>query len=106
MTPRSKWLAVPLTAVIAASLAGCGGGNSGSDVLQAARDRCTLRVALTGANPPWSLVDEKNQTVGYDVDVANEIAERGRAAARARGHRRSLCSASSSRCGGPPLRCG
>lgn len=35
-----------------------------------------IRVANTQANPPYSFVDESNEVVGYDVDVANAIAER------------------------------
>lgn len=35
-----------------------------------------IRVANTQANPPYSFVDEANEIVGYDVDVANAIAER------------------------------
>lgn len=45
-------------------------------VLAQARARGVLRVANTQANPPWNFLDEKNQVVGYDVDVANEIAKR------------------------------
>ncbi len=35
-----------------------------------------IRVANTQANPPFSFLDESNTVVGYDVDVANEIARR------------------------------
>lgn len=46
------------------------------DVLATARSKGVLRVANTQANPPYSLVDKANQVVGFDVDVANEIARR------------------------------
>lgn len=45
-------------------------------VLQAARAVGTLRVANSQANPPYSFVDPSNAVVGFDVDVANEIARR------------------------------
>ncbi|HET8998827.1 MAG TPA: transporter substrate-binding domain-containing protein [bacterium] len=35
-----------------------------------------LRVANTQASPPWSLLDERNQPAGYDIDVALDLARR------------------------------
>ncbi|WP_353189749.1 transporter substrate-binding domain-containing protein [Pandoraea pnomenusa] len=35
-----------------------------------------LRVANTQSSPPWSLLDEKNQPAGYDVEIAKEVARR------------------------------
>jgi polar amino acid transport system substrate-binding protein len=35
-----------------------------------------LSVALTGAFPPFSFVDETNKVVGFDVDIGSEIARR------------------------------
>jgi L-cystine transport system substrate-binding protein len=69
--------------------AGCGSGTPAGldnlpaagqsrdgDVLATARSKGVLRVANTQANPPYSLVDKSTQVVGFDVDVANEIAKR------------------------------
>lgn len=36
----------------------------------------TIRVANTQTNPPFSFVDESNNVVGFDVDVAEELAQR------------------------------
>ncbi len=35
-----------------------------------------LSVALSGAFPPFSFVDENNKVVGFDVDIGSEIARR------------------------------
>jgi cystine transport system substrate-binding protein len=35
-----------------------------------------IRVANTLASPPWSLLDDKNQPSGYDVEMAKEVAKR------------------------------
>ncbi len=69
--------------------AGCGNGTPAGvdnlpaagharegDVLTAVRSKGVLRVANTQANPPYSMVDKSNHVVGFDVDVANEVAKR------------------------------
>jgi len=75
--------------VIALLAAGCGSGEPADvddlatdgatregDVLEQIRADGVLRVANTQANPPYSFVDESNNVVGFDVDVAEEIASR------------------------------
>lgn len=63
-------------------LAACSGGGAEADpggdasTLDTLRESGTLRVANTQVNPPFSFVDENNEVVGYDVDVAEELAER------------------------------
>lgn len=47
-----------------------------SGLLAELRENGTLRVGLTLASPPWSLLDENNDPTGYDVDVARELAKR------------------------------
>ncbi|WP_245237020.1 transporter substrate-binding domain-containing protein [Streptomyces iakyrus] len=54
---------------------GCSAAASDS-TLDNARSKGTLRVALTQANPPWNFLDGDNEPVGYDVDVARELAKR------------------------------
>lgn len=46
------------------------------DILATARATGVIRVANTLASPPWSLLDEKNQPSGYDVEIAKEVARR------------------------------
>ncbi|WP_241290303.1 ABC transporter substrate-binding protein [Burkholderia stabilis] len=47
-----------------------------TDLLAAARANGALRVANTQSSPPWSLLDDRNQPAGYDVEVAREVAKR------------------------------
>lgn len=46
------------------------------DLLARVKAVGVLRVANTQASPPWSMIDENKQLVGFDVDVANELAKR------------------------------
>lgn len=46
------------------------------DLLAKARASGVIRVANTQSSAPWSLLDDKNQPAGYDVDVAIELAKR------------------------------
>ncbi len=59
----------------AVTATGCSAAASDS-TLDNARSKGTLRVALTQANPPWNFLDGDNEPVGYDVDVARELAKR------------------------------
>ncbi|MET3480408.1 transporter substrate-binding domain-containing protein [Variovorax atrisoli] len=47
-----------------------------ADLLAKARASGVIRVANTQASPPWSMLDDKNQPAGYDVEVAKEVAKR------------------------------
>lgn len=47
-----------------------------ADDLERVRDRGVLRVALSGVYPPFSMTNDQNQVVGFDVDIAKEIANR------------------------------
>jgi cystine transport system substrate-binding protein len=47
-----------------------------ADLLAQAKANGTLRVANTQSSPPWSMLDENNKPVGYDVAIAQEVGER------------------------------
>ncbi|MEV8636762.1 transporter substrate-binding domain-containing protein [Streptosporangium sp. NPDC051023] len=51
-------------------------GAEGEDVLKRVRAAGVLRVALTQANPPWNFLDGAGNPLGYDVDVARDVARR------------------------------
>lgn len=91
MTRRHQLLrrTAALAAGIALLAAGCGSGEPAGvddlatdgatregDVLEQIRADGVLRVSNTQANPPYSFVDDSNNVVGFDVDVAEEIATR------------------------------
>lgn len=47
-----------------------------ADLLAQARANATLRVANTQSSPPWSMLDEHDNPVGYDVAIAKEVGKR------------------------------
>src|SRR5262245_41349659 len=50
--------------------------SASSGVLDQVKARGTLRVANPQTSPPYSLRDEKNELVGFDVDFAQELIKR------------------------------
>ncbi|MBQ9565011.1 MAG: transporter substrate-binding domain-containing protein [Synergistaceae bacterium] len=66
---------------IACTLALCGAlafapAVSAADQLEEIRERGTLVVAMEGTWAPWTYHDEADKLVGYDVEVAEKIAEK------------------------------
>jgi len=59
-------LGVVLIAMTVA-LTGCGKGGTKSDV---------LRVGLDNVTPPMEFTDDKGETIGFDIDLANAIGEK------------------------------
>ncbi|SDG22701.1 ABC transporter substrate-binding protein [Paraburkholderia phenazinium] len=47
-----------------------------ADLLAQAKANGTLRVANTQSSPPWSMLDDSNNPVGYDVAIAKEVGKR------------------------------
>jgi polar amino acid transport system substrate-binding protein len=80
--PVRRLLALAL-ALIAASLVSCaslggsdheGSGSAGSSVLSAVVDRGTLRVGMSGDQPPFNVVSKNGELIGLEVDLANALA--------------------------------
>lgn len=46
------------------------------DLLTTVKQRGTLKIALEGTYPPFNYRDDKGQLVGFDVDIARELARR------------------------------
>lgn len=47
-----------------------------ADDLEAVKKNGELSIALSGAYPPFSLINDKNEVVGFDVSIGSEIARR------------------------------
>jgi polar amino acid transport system substrate-binding protein len=58
------------------ALAGCASGGGGDDLLSDIEERGVVRVSTDPNYEPQSFLDENGEFVGFDVDVAREIAER------------------------------
>ncbi len=67
--------------LLTASLAGCGqekpqATDMGNDLLSAIQAKGEIVVAMEGTWAPWTYHNESGELVGYDVEVANAIAEK------------------------------
>ncbi|MBP1313431.1 MULTISPECIES: transporter substrate-binding domain-containing protein [Herbaspirillum] len=65
-----------LAALLGSAAAAVTAQNIQADILASARASGVIRIANTQSSPPWSLIDDKLQPAGYDVEVAKEVARR------------------------------
>lgn len=80
---KSKILAALLTAamlITTLGVTGCGndtaGNSGGKDLLEQIQERGKIIVATEGTWAPWTYHDENDDLVGFDVEVAQAIAEK------------------------------
>ena len=72
-----KSMLVIVTVLSLLAAAGCGSGNgNGKDALQRIKEAGKIRVAQEGTWAPWTYHDAEDKLVGYDADVAREIAKK------------------------------
>ncbi len=70
-------LAIMVAALAVLTAAGCQGkNNEEKDALQRIKDAGKVRIAQEGTWAPWTYHDESDKLVGYDADVAREIAKK------------------------------
>lgn len=85
MKKRNKIISVLLVSIMMFSLTACGasgssnsessGSTSGSSRLYEIMDRGTLNVGIIANCVPYSSTNESGEYIGYEVDMAKEIAE-------------------------------
>lgn len=75
MLDRRSLLSVALAAGTFAA-AGLGVAPASADELAEIKDRGVIRIAMSGAYPPFNFVNEQNEVVGFDPAIGREIAER------------------------------
>ena len=51
-------------------------GLSAADELASIKDKGTIRIAMSGAYPPFNFVNDQNEVVGFDPAIGTEIAKR------------------------------
>lgn len=65
-----------LGCVAVAMLAMGAASPASADELEGIRERGVLRIAMSGAYPPFNFVNEQNEVVGFDPAIGTEIARR------------------------------
>ena len=71
-----KFLSVSLLLVALVLLTAACGGSSADDLLGDIEERGTIRVSTDANYAPQSYLDANGDFIGFDIDVATEIAER------------------------------
>jgi cystine transport system substrate-binding protein len=72
-----KWIKLLTIGVLGAILlSGCNSNDSSDKSLSKVEQEKTLTVATSGTLYPSSYYNDKNELVGYDVDIAKEVASR------------------------------
>ncbi|SCY88801.1 ABC transporter substrate-binding protein [Alkaliphilus peptidifermentans] len=69
-----KKISIVLMVVILIFLAGC--SSNGGKTLEAIQESGSLTFAMTGAYPPFNYIDSDGELIGFDIDIANAIAEK------------------------------
>jgi len=76
MTTRRTWMKTAL-AVGTMMVAGLGTtGIAAAEELDAIKEKGVIRIAMSGAYPPFNFVNEQNEVVGFDPAIGTEIARR------------------------------
>lgn len=85
---HKRFLALVLALCLMLALGACGGGDAstassgaasgeeGGDLLAQIQGKGEITVAMEGTWAPWTFHDEDDNLVGYDVEVAQKIAEK------------------------------
>ena len=80
---KKRVIAVLMAVAMAATMfTGCGekakdkGGDGVDTSLEYVKDKGTLVVGLDPAFPPMGFMDENQEIVGFDIDLAKEVCER------------------------------
>ncbi len=76
---KKKLISIVMAGLMVFSLAACGNGGQeeqSQDLLQQIQEKGTLTVAMEGTWAPWTYHDENDKLVGFDVEVAQKIAEK------------------------------
>ncbi|TRD15986.1 transporter substrate-binding domain-containing protein [Palleronia caenipelagi] len=64
------------SAIAAAGLAVFGLGAAMAEELEMLKEKGVIRIAMSGAYPPFNFVNDENEVVGFDPAVGTEIAKR------------------------------
>lgn len=69
-----KFLAVGLVLTVGFVFASC--GSDDKSTLESVKESGELSFAMTGQYPPFNFSNDDGEIVGFDIDIANEVADR------------------------------
>ncbi|MDD9724474.1 transporter substrate-binding domain-containing protein [Roseovarius sp. SK2] len=64
------------SAVVAMGLAVAGLAPAAAEELETLKEKGVIRIAMSGAYPPFNFVNDQNEVVGFDPAIGTEIAKR------------------------------
>ncbi len=76
MNTRRKVLTTAVMAGVAAMATFGGASFAAAEELDAIKEKGVIRIAMSGAYPPFNFVNEQNEVVGFDPAIGTEIAKR------------------------------
>ncbi len=56
-------------------LAGCSGAGSGDSTYDQVQEKGVVRIGVRNDNPPMSFINDEGQWIGFDIDLANALAD-------------------------------
>ena len=62
-------------ALLAVSAAGCGKKEEEKDLLETVTEKGVITIAMEGTWSPWTYHNEKDELVGFDVEIGQYIAD-------------------------------
>ena len=62
--------------LIVSVLAGCGSTSKSTDTLESIKSKGYITVATEGTYSPFSYHNDKDQLIGYDVEIARAVAKK------------------------------
>lgn len=65
-----------VAAAVTFAVAGMTLQSAGADELEKIKSAGEMKIAMSGAYPPFNFVNDKNEVVGFDADIGKEIAKR------------------------------
>jgi polar amino acid transport system substrate-binding protein len=72
---KKKGLFNTILILAAVLLASCAGGGRSESTYDQVQESGIIRIGVRNDNPPMSFLDESGEWVGFDVDLANALAE-------------------------------